>query len=308
MAKQEHPLFADYPTTGTRTNWYGKVSTPYRVYSGQGALIGGSCDVTAARHMLRSDKPLEPAISVDRRALMGIWVGNYDDSTLDVHTELTIGLFVSPMPRSDIGYHPFMLLKLMTEATDLPLLIHAQWHNTDKSVGFKRDMLGIDAQFASSAINAQAGMLKFAFSERIGGDRVPIVNAALKLDWRTGLTANRALKQLFGERAQAYERAPYLPHRVINRSSEILTRRLETAVITGHEHSVVREWYPGTDRLELTHPYYSQIDFQPDFVQQFSGARSVHVTPYELDPQRVAHARLTSLSMPKPPDNTIVEV
>lgn len=289
MAKQEHPIFISYPKTGTRTNWYGKVTTPYRVYGGYGALIGGTCDVTAARHMLRNDKPLEPAVTIDRRALMGIWIGNYEDSSTEAHIDLTIGLFISPVPRSDIDYHPFMLLKIMTEATDLSTMIHAQWHNTDKSVGFKRDMLGINAQFASGAINTQGGALRFAFSERAGGLRSPILTGALKLDWHTSPKASKQLKQLFGDRAQVYERSPYLPHRVVTRVSDIMDRHIETDVIVGHEHTVVREWYRDADTLEITHPYYSQIDFQPDFVQQFTGARTVHETPWALDP----HKRVT---------------
>jgi hypothetical protein len=284
MAKQEHPIFVNYPRTGTRTNWYGKVTTPYRVYGGYGALIGGTCDVTAARHMLRADKPLEPAVTIDRRALAAIWIGNYDDASAEAHVELTFGLCVSQVPRSDIDYHPFMLLKILTEATDLPVMIHAQWHNTEKAVGFKRDMLGINAQFATSAMNTQGGQLRFSFSERSGGTRAPIVNGALKLDWRTGSKVSSQLRQLFGDRAQIYSRSPYLPYRVINRVSDVLDRRLETDVITGHEHTVLREWYPGVDMLQLTHPYYAQIDFQPDFVQQFTGARVVHQTPWALDP------------------------
>jgi hypothetical protein len=287
MALKEHPIFVSYPNTGTRTNWYGKVTTPYRVYDGVGAMIGGSCDVTAARHMLRGDAPLEPAVTVDRRALMVIWVASYHDASVGPHTELKIGLVSSRQIRSDVAFHPLMVLKVMAERPDLPTMLHAWWSDSERLVGYSRDMLGVGALLASSAVTVTGGgPLKFAFTERDDERGVPVAHGSLKRDRRTPGNISRDLDALFGgrDRARVIVDAPYSACRVLNRRSTIATGAFETELAFGHEYQVLRYWDPEEDVLTISHPYYSQIDFRPDFVQQFMGARVVHATPRELDP------------------------
>ncbi len=285
MALQEHPIFVDYPITGTRTNWYGKVSTPYRVYDGYGVMLGGTCDVTAARHMLRNEQALEPAITVDRRALMAMWIANFTDASVGPHTELQFSLFVSRAPRSDIPYHPFVLLKIMLENRELPMLVHGLWNDTDAAIGYNRDLLGLDAQPAVSAINAMQDNLRFAFSERSEEGSMPIASGTIKLEKRTGIKAGLSLSQLMGgfSKTNALLKQPYSVFSVMNRVSQQLPRNVETEAAAGSEHIVLREWNRRTDQIDIKHPYYGQVDFQPDFVQQFTGARFVYVTPRPLD-------------------------
>ena len=108
----KHTIFQHYTASGNITAWYGVVPTPYRAYDGYGVFIGGTCDPTAARKLVRNEQ-MVPALTEDRRALVALWICDYTDASLGAHTQLQFSMFMAPKPLSNILAHPYSLVQAM---------------------------------------------------------------------------------------------------------------------------------------------------------------------------------------------------
>jgi hypothetical protein len=282
--RESHPIFEAYPQKGTRTSWYGKVGMPYRVYNGFGALIGGTCDPTAARRLLRNER-LQPVLTRDRRALMAVWIANFTESSVGPHTELQFSFFVSDRTVSDVMFHPFALLHAMQHRPEIWMMPHGLWNNNDPAVGFNQEMLALPASIAASAIHRTPGRLNFTFSTHdSAGNTVPVCSGFVREPRHTPLGTVIELGKLFGfSELMAQRRRPYLTLPMVNPIGDVLGDHVATIAAFNNDRMAVREWKPGLDELTIGHPLYAGLDFHGDFVETFDGTRFVYVTPAPLD-------------------------
>ncbi len=56
MNPPDHQLFKQYPLDDTATLSTGAVPTPYHIYSGYGAFIGGTADLAAVQRLLQPEQ------------------------------------------------------------------------------------------------------------------------------------------------------------------------------------------------------------------------------------------------------------
>jgi hypothetical protein len=279
--RKQHPIFDDHPVEGSRTGAYGKVTLPYRIFDGFGALIGGTIDPISARQLLR-DELLYPVLSTDRRALAALWIANFTDSSCGPHAEFQFSLFVADKPRSDVPYHPFGLIKIMFEQPEIQMLVHGVWNNADRAIVYSRDILGLRAESTTAAINVSAGAFKFSFSYRDSLEQhVPLCNGKLKEHRSTPLAAGWEFSKLMGgfSKAMDLQKRSYLRFMAVNPRTDVLPKHVPVALAMANDKTVLREWDAKYDELSLQHPNYVTSDFQPDFVQRFDGARFVYPTP-----------------------------
>src|SRR5262245_22583790 len=94
MNTHDHLLFKQYPLTGTITLSVGEAPTPYQIYDGCGAFIGGIADLAAVRRLLEPEQ-LYALKTCSGHALTGIWIGNFTEASLGPHHELQFSIFVS---------------------------------------------------------------------------------------------------------------------------------------------------------------------------------------------------------------------
>lgn len=282
--RESHPIFEAYPQKGTRTSWYGKVGMPYRVYNGFGAMIGGTCDPTAARRMLRNER-MQPVLTRDRRAMMAVWIANFTESSVGPHTELQFSFFVSDRTVTDVMFHPFAMLHALQHRPEIRMMPHGLWNNSDPAVGFNQEMLALPALIATSAIHRTPGRLNFTFSTRDeAGETVPVCSGFVREPKRTPLGTVIELGKLFGfSNLMAQRRQPYVTLPMVNPIGDVLSENVTTIAAFNNDHLTVREWEPGLDELTISHPLYSSLDFHGDFVETFDGVRFVYATPPPLD-------------------------
>jgi len=122
----EHALFKQFPLNGTETISTGPVPTPYHIYDGYGAFIGGTADLAAVQRLLQPEQVL-PVQTVEGRALMGLWICDFTDASLGPHHELQCSLFVSRQPIHDIASHPLALLAAMLTRPEMQMMCHGLW-------------------------------------------------------------------------------------------------------------------------------------------------------------------------------------
>src|SRR5690349_3233391 len=89
---RNHRLFRQYPLRGKAVISTGEVPTPYHIYDGFGALIGGTADLSAVRELLKKEVVM-PADNGDGRTPMAIWIYKFTDASLGPHHELQFSFF-----------------------------------------------------------------------------------------------------------------------------------------------------------------------------------------------------------------------
>jgi hypothetical protein len=270
-----HPLFKRWPLREPATLWFGPVPTPYHVYDGYGVMIGGTCDAVSARKLLRGEK-LSPIETRERRVLAAIWVCDFTEASLEPHTELQFSFFMSRRPRQDASTHVFGLTEVMLD-DDTRMLCHGLWNNSDKAVAFNEELLYLPAVRAESAIARDASNLQFGFKDI---QAKSLIQGQLRWAAKQGLRDGLALASLLGvSTVMDQAKRPYVPLTVVNPVHGRLPHNADAQTAAANDNTVLRVWDDSVDRLTISHPLYRELDFVPDMVQQFSGARFVYNQP-----------------------------
>ncbi|MBP7692618.1 MAG: hypothetical protein KA764_11900 [Anaerolineales bacterium] len=271
-----HALFQRYPLTGQVQLSTGPAPTPYHIYAGSGVFVGGTADLEAVHGLLQTEQ-VYPLVTTASRALMGVWVMDFTEASLDPHHELQFSLFVTRQPAPARPAHRLAVVQAWLTRPETRMLCHGLWNNTARVTAYNREILGLNAQLGRSQITLAAGALTFGFEDQATGR--PLLHGRLRAAQNPSVRATWDFMRLLGFGSSRRVAAqPWVEMKVINPLG--LRPRHEAALAATHsDRSALRYFDPRTDRLAIAAAPYQGLDFQPQFVQHLSGIKFVYLNP-----------------------------
>lgn len=277
MNRRNHQLFKQYPLNGTATLTTGAVPTPYHIYNGYGALIGGTADLAAVQRLLQPEQVIPVQTTADR-ALIGIWICDFTDASLGPHHELQFSIFVARRPIQDISAHPLGLLAAMLTRPEIEMLCHGLWNNTATVVAYNRELLSLNARLTNSTITRDAQQMRFQFTDAASGS--PILSGTLsKPQQPSGRASFALLAQLGLRQTLCITRQPWVTMRVVNPLGVGLAHNGVAQAMTKNAINNVRFFAPPSDAITLGDTPYCALSFQPHFIQYMDGFTFVYLNP-----------------------------
>ena len=274
---RNHRLFRQYPLNGKTTISTGEVPTPYHIYDGYGALIGGTADLSATRQLLKNEIVM-PLDNGDGRTLMGIWICNFTEASLGPHHELQFSFFTGGRTNGRPTEHVLHLLTLMTDP-DTRMLCHGLWNSTAQVVAYNRELLSLNARLADSHIDNQASQLAFTFQDE--ATRQPLISGIFPKCTRFSMRATwDATAQIGFRRVWAMARQPWVSLKILNPTGVLLSRNAVADSFTKNDLNLVRYFDPASDKLEFGDTPYASLGFRPQFVQYMRGFKFVYLEPH----------------------------
>ena len=164
---RQHKLFQQFPIEGEREISVGRVPVPYHIYDGHGLLIGGTAELATVTALLQNEQ-VTPLQTSEGKALMAIWICDFNEASLEAHNELQIAIAVSHQPIKPLESHPLALLKAIFVNPDVRMLCHGLWNNTKKVVAYNSELLGLSAQLNQGQIERKHGTKSFTFHNEAG--------------------------------------------------------------------------------------------------------------------------------------------
>lgn len=256
----------------------GEQPTPYHVYDGHVLLIGGSADFTAVSQLLAGEQ-VHLARTESGRALMAIYVADDTEASHGPHTELQFAFYVSHQPTAPVQDGPFAPVHFLIADSQARQMCYTIWNNTAETVTYNREILGLTPQLATSTLSRQAGRFSFAFHDTASGDL--LARGDVREAARQPLGAVAALFRSFGIR-QALRAASMqvVEVTVVNPSTETLPRNADAQTMSVSQEMVTQLFDEKHDHLEIpANSVFSQLDFQPTFLQHMRGFQMVYLNP-----------------------------
>jgi hypothetical protein len=277
MNPRDHQLFKQYPLNGKATLSTGAAPTPYHIYNGYGAFIGGTADLAAVQRLLQPEQVI-PVQTVDGRALMGLWICDFTDASLGAHHELQCSLFVARQPINDIASHPLALLAAMLARPEMQMMCHGLWNNTPTVVAYNRELLSLNAQLSSSVITLDRQQMRFEVRDAISN--LPILAGAVsKPDHPAWRASFALLGQLGVGPTFRITRQPWVQMAIVNPVGVRLPHNAVAQAMTKNDTNTVRYFDPAGDTLTFGATPYRDLGFRPQFVQHMRGFKFVYLKP-----------------------------
>lgn len=277
MSNHTHPLFQRFPLQREATISTGNVPTPYHIYDGYGAFIGGTADMKAVQTLLANEQ-VEPIRTQSGRALMGIWVCNFEEASLGAHHELQFSIFVTRSDVAPLQDAPLALLAAMLNEPHLEMMCHKLWNNTPVVVAYNRELLSLDAHLSSSHIERQGNDLQFDIRE--AGDNAPVLQGSLSGVSKPSLSGNMALMRLLGLRKTfAVTQQPVIEMSIVHPVGVGVDRNGIAKAYTKTDANNIHLFKADRDRLQFGANPYGELDFKPQFSQYMTGFKFVYLAP-----------------------------
>src|SRR5215471_9815310 len=273
---RNHRLFRKYPLSGKATISTGEVATPYHIYDGFGALIGGTADLSAVQQLLKKEMVM-PVDNGDGRTPMAIWICKFTDASLGPHHELQFSFFTRDQTVGVPPNHPLHLLACMTDPAT-KMLCHGLWNSTAQAVAYNRELLSLNARLASSHVCNRAGQLRFSFSDK--SSREPLLSGTFPNCARFSMRATWDAMTQIGLRGMwTMARQPWVGLQILNPTGVSLPRNAVAESFTKNDTNLVRYFDPSSDELSFGSTPYGSLDFKPQFVQYMTGFKFVYLEP-----------------------------
>lgn len=279
--RSNHGIFKRYPMD-TQVMVAGKAyPSPYHIYDGSIAFIGGTADDIAA-HKLLSDERLTPIVNQDGRALVAVWVCDFTESNLGPHHELQIAVFASFRPVPPVRSHPFAIYRALTRQVETRMVCHGLWNSTDNVVQYNCEHLGLNARLARSEISR--GKERWSF--KVTDDQIGLVaEGDLAAPVRSSAAEMWAMIRHIGIAGVIqFMRTPYIHVPVVNTRNRFAADNQVAHTYTQSDKQVIR-FFSSQDRVMIQCPQYASLGFVPDFVQHSDGVRFVYLRPQPDDAQ-----------------------
>ena len=276
---KSHALFAEFPLTGTVALSTGPAPIPYHIYDGFGALVGGTAEAEAVRHLLQNER-LHPLLNTEGRALAAVWLCTFQEASLGPHHELQVSVFVTRDPLPPVPASPYALLAAMLGLPNVEMLCHGLWNDTAPVVAYNREHLGLPAEIMSGTLAREGDTLRARWADDSGR---PLIDAVLNQTGKPSMGAAWAMLRLLGpRRLSAVNRQPWIGMTVVNPVSDQWPETQRAQAFVHNTRNVIRPFDASADSLRLSAPAYEAMDFRPGFAQHMTGFHFVY-----LDPQPV---------------------
>ena len=253
------------------------VPIPYHIYGGYTLFIGGECDLSAAKHLLRNETVL-PVQTANGKALMSIWVCNFTEASLGPHHELQFSLFVSGQEISPIPAHPLNILELLLTRADIQMMCHGLWNNTENVVAYNRELLSLNARQTDSIIERNGDTLEFTFQDTATGSL--ILSGSTRQFQKTSIRTTLALLSKLGfKKLMEANQRPWINMQVVNPLGVGLNKNASAQTYTNNDANAVRYFEPRESRLQFGDNDYKRLNFTPRFAQYMDGFKLVYLQP-----------------------------
>ncbi len=278
MAKKESK---PNPLIGKVTISTGPVSTPYRVAKGNRMLLGGTANLELVKKYLKNQK-LSPIETKEGKALMTIWVSNFEEADLSAHVELKIGFLVSRTALKALKPHPLGILKLLSSEPKVAIYNFQTWNDIDSAVAYNKEHLGLNAVICDGVVQRDENkeIKKFVFSEFKTGEI--IFEGQVSEMPKTLSSINWQLVRLMGfKEAFKFISKFWLKTRSINPIGEKIQDNQVAETFTSSEKSILHLFDDKTDSIKFAKIINPALDFQPQFFQHMNDIKFVYLDPKE---------------------------
>lgn len=273
MNPADHFLFQKFPIQKEETISIGKVPVPYHIYNGLALFIGGSANYDAVAQLLQQED-LVPIKTRDNRAVVGIWIADFTEASLNPHHELQFSIFVTKSAIEPLDNHPFAAMYAMLNP-EIKMMCHGLWNNTDTVVAYNRELLGLNALKSESKIQKINNRVAFSISE--AHTQAPILAGSVGL--QPSLSATFSFMSGLGWRQSLkLMRAPYLGMDVVNPKSPTFSENM-LAKAFAYSSKNTLHYFLSSDKLYIQHPIYQFIDFQPKMIERMNDFKFVYLHP-----------------------------
>jgi hypothetical protein len=267
-----HELFRRYPLAGYAKTSCGAQPVPYHVYDGEVFLIGATANLAQVEKLLANEH-VYPIKSRAGRALMALWLCNFKDASHGTHSEIQFSIFVSRSPMPPVEDNPLVIFPLLLTNPDARMLIHGIWNDSPAVVAYNNEILGLGAEIAKGRMQHEKGVLSFNYEGILDGEIQTLANTPPKM----GMAL---MKALGFAGLKAFLSQPYLNTQALARVGKF--KNNASAQTFTHNDKVILQSFGQADSLEISHPVYSKVDFQPSFVEQMQGFKFVYLNPHDV--------------------------
>jgi hypothetical protein len=211
------------------------------------------------------------------RAVMGVWVVDFTEASLDAHHELQFSILVSHQPVPPIEDHPLALLKALFANPQARMFCYGLWNNTKTVVAYNREVLGLNARLSKGHIERKDGQKRFRLTNEMGE---LLFAGQVREDKQTSPRVGWALFRLLGLRHtwQAFSQ-PYLGAKVVNPVSDRFPFNGDAESFLAADAPIVQFFDATTDIIDFGGAVANDFGFEPHFVEHFSPFRFVYLEP-----------------------------
>lgn len=276
MTNDQHKLFNAFPLDGTVSLPSGEVPTPYHVYDGHGLLICGTADLGVIERRLK-DENVFPIRTVSGKAVMGLFVCDFQEASLGPHVELQVSALVSRSKGETVADHAFALPAAMVSRPEWGTICLHIWNDTETVVSYNRDHLGLNPELAVGQIDQVAGRKSFTFAAPDGS---PLVSGEVAEKKRPSIGALFALGRLTGlGPLMRISRQPHVGAHVINMKGTVFPENRRAPTYTAADLNVLQRYDPHRDELSVSADLLQSYGFRPHCFQHISPFRFVYLRP-----------------------------
>ncbi len=283
MAKKEvkpNPLIGQVKlSTGT-------VSTPYRVSDGNCLIIGGTADLFAVKERLKG-QAVYPIETKDGKALMLVWVCDFQEADLGPHVELQFSILVSRSPLTALKPHPFGIIKLIANEPKVGLYVDQIWNDTKPVIAYNNEYLGLNAQLCNGAISRdeEKGIKKFIFTDLDSGKT--LLEGQVSEDKKNLSQTNIKLIRLMGiKNAFKFATRFWIKAKSINPIGDVHPENLAAETYLHAESVVVQSFDPNLDDLKIGDRTVNKLGFEPQFLEHLSKIKFVYLDPKKWEKEK----------------------
>lgn len=280
-SRAQHALFQSYPLQDCTIS-VGQVPTPYHIYDGRIAFIGGTADLAAVQLLLR-DQKLIPLQTQDGHALMAVWICDFTEASLGPHQEVQISIFASETPVPPAAAHPFTILNLISFEPRVRMLCHGLWNDTQTVVAYNRERLGLDARLTNGTFQPAADSSRSTFRFVDAERGTPIIEGQFATPRSQPLRPMWTLMRGIGwSNTMHMARMPHVALKVVNTISPLMAFHSAAQTYTKNDTQIIRLFDPLVDRLTFGDSRYQSLGFAPQFVSYSTGCRMVYLDPVPM--------------------------
>jgi hypothetical protein len=245
-------------------------------------FIGGTADLAAVQSLLH-DQQLIPIQTQDGKALMAVWVCDFTEASLGPHQEVQISIFVSETPMLPVAAHPFAILNLISFDSNLKMLCHGLWNDTQTVVAYNRERLGLDARLTKGTLQPAADSSRTTFRFVDVEHGTPIIEGQFATPRSQPMRPIWTLMRVIGwSHTIQMARMPHLSLKVVNTISLLMSFHSAAQTYTKNDAQIIRLFDPQVDRLVFGDARYQSLGFTPQFVSYSTGCRMVYLDPVSM--------------------------
>ncbi len=288
-SRAQHALFQPYPLQDCTIS-VGQVPTPYHIYDGRIAFIGGTADLAAVQSLLHHQhQQLIPLKTQDGRALMTVWICDFTEASLGPHQEVQISVFASEKPMPPAASHPFTILELVSFDPNVKMLCHGLWNDTQTVVAYNRDRLGLDARLTKGTIQPAADSSRTTFRFVDGEGGTSIIEGQFAKPRSQPLRPMWTLMRGIGwANTMRMAQMPHVALKVVNTISPLMAFHSAAQTYTKNDAQIIRLFDPQVDQLTFGDSRYQSLGFAPQFVSYSTGCRMVYLDPVPITDRQPA--------------------